>query len=140
VSAPRTINGIIFSDLGLASKFMALEWVRSSLSECLGFAPFPATLNVHPAYREDKLEWESVRDDTSLFSHMPAHEGSCLARIYRIEVESGGNRSGRRLRAAVLLPEVKDYPRDKIEIVAPVRLKDAFGVKDGDQLRLEFIH
>jgi CTP-dependent riboflavin kinase len=119
---------------------MALEWVRSSLSECLGFAPFPATLNVHPAYREDKLEWESVRDDTSFFSRMPARGDSCLARIYRIEVESGANRSSRRLRAAVLLPEVEDYPTDKIEIVAPVRLKDAFGVKDGDQLRLEFIH
>jgi len=139
VSAPRSINGVIFSDLGLASKFMALEWVRGALSECLGFTPFPATLNVHPADQLDKLEWESIREDTSLFSLMPPHEGSCLARVYRIEVQRGGNTRSPRLPAAVLLPEVKDYPKDKIEIVAPVRLKDSFGVKDGDQLRLEFI-
>jgi CTP-dependent riboflavin kinase len=35
---------------------------------------------------------------------------------------------------------VSGYPNDKIEIVAPVRLKDAFGVKDGDSLTLEFFH
>ncbi|MGH7926494.1 MAG: DUF120 domain-containing protein [Candidatus Binatia bacterium] len=40
----------------------------------------------------------------------------------------------------MLLPEVQDYPKDKIEIVAPIRLKDAFGVKDGDRLTLEFLH
>jgi CTP-dependent riboflavin kinase len=118
---------------------MAFAWVQSSLSECLGFRPFPATLNVHPAHREDKLAWQSIRDDTNFFFHMPAHEGSCRARVYRIEVASGANGARHRLRAAVLLPEVNDYPSDKIEIVAPVRLKDAFGVKDGDQLRLEFI-
>ena len=48
--------------------------------------------------------------------------------------------SGRGTPAAVLFPEVNDYPRDKIEIVAPMRLKDAFDVKDGDRLTLEFIH
>jgi riboflavin kinase len=41
---------------------------------------------------------------------------------------------------AVLLPEVEDYPRDKIEVVAPVRLKEALGVKDGDPLILEFVN
>ena len=41
---------------------------------------------------------------------------------------------------AVLLPQVADYPRNKIEIVAPVRLKDTFDVDDGDQLILEFVH
>jgi riboflavin kinase, archaea type len=40
----------------------------------------------------------------------------------------------------VLLPEVTDYPKDKIEIVAPLRLKDALGVRDGDRLTLEFLH
>jgi CTP-dependent riboflavin kinase len=119
---------------------MALEWVRKALLECLGFAPYPATLNVHPANPEDTIAWESIRNDTSFFSHMPRHEGSCLARIYRVEVQAGANGSRRRLAAAVLLPEVQGYPKDKIEIVAPVRLKDAFGMRDGDQLTLEFVH
>ena len=70
---------------------------------------------------------------------MPGHKGSCLARIYRIEIRGAAAGAGA-TPGAVLLPEVKDYPEDKIEIVAPMRLKDAFGVKDGDQLTLEFLH
>jgi len=139
VSAPRIVNGIIFSDLGQASRFMALDWVRHALAECLGFAPFPATLNVRPANDEDGLAWESIRSDAMLFSHMPSREGSCRARIYRIEVQSGAHGGSRKPPAAVVFPEVKDYPKDKIEIVAPMRLKDAFGVEDGDPLTLEFI-
>jgi CTP-dependent riboflavin kinase len=44
------------------------------------------------------------------------------------------------VKGAVLVPDVSDYPKDKIEIVAPVRLKDAYGVQDGDALTLEFVH
>ena len=40
---------------------------------------------------------------------------------------------------AILLPQVDDYPQDKIEIVAPVRVKDYFRVDDGDQLTVEFL-
>jgi CTP-dependent riboflavin kinase len=119
---------------------MELDWVRQALAQCLSFAPFPATLNVRPANDEDSMAWESIRNDASLFSHMPSHEGSCRARIYRIEVLCGAHGGSRKTPAAVLFPEVKDYPKDKIEIVAPMRLKDAFGVKDGDRLTLEFFH
>ena len=56
-----------------------------------------------------------------------------------IEFASSGRRApATRVNGAVLLPDVKDYPKDKIEIIAPMRLKEAFGVEDGDQLTLEF--
>ncbi len=42
------MTGVIFSDLGLASSFMSLDWVQLALQQSLGFAPFPATLNVRP--------------------------------------------------------------------------------------------
>jgi len=41
---------------------------------------------------------------------------------------------------AVLFPEVENYPDDKIEIVAPLRLKEHLGVGDGDQLTWEFLN
>ena len=47
---------------------------------------------------------------------------------------------GATVKGAVLLPEVANYPKDKIEVVAPVRLKDHFGVGDGDQLTVEFLN
>jgi CTP-dependent riboflavin kinase len=119
---------------------MSLDWVQKALTDCLGFAPFPATLNVRPADQENALVWQSIQNDTSFFFLMPGHDGACLARLYRIGVRAVPGGDGRGTRAAVLLPEVKDYPKDKIEIVAPVRLKDALGVQDGDRLALEFLH
>ena len=64
--------------------------------------------------------------------------GFCAARLYAVEIlgkTGAGNIAG-----AILIPEVKDYPKDKIEIVAPVRLKDHLGVRDGDALTLEFLN
>jgi CTP-dependent riboflavin kinase len=139
VKEPLKIQGVIFSDLGVASKFMGLEWVQQALLDCLGFAPFPATLNVRPARPSDAAVWDAIRDDTRFFCYMPGHEGACRARVYRIAVAPAGWTGGFS-RAAVLFPEVEDYPKDKIEIVAPVRLKDAFAVQDGARLTLEFIH
>ena len=68
------------------------------------------------------------------------NDGFCKARLYPIElvVQSGTERN--KIAAAILLPEVKNYPNNKIEIVAPVRLKEHLGVQDGDQLTWEFLN
>ncbi len=134
------INGIIFSDLGQASKFMALDWVQKALSDCLGFSPFPATLNIRPAEGKDAATWETVRNDPSYYSPMPAHGDACSARIFRVMIHDGSRRSERKTAGAVLLPDVKEYPKNKIEIVAPRRLKETFGIGDGDQITLEFVN
>jgi CTP-dependent riboflavin kinase len=63
--------------------------------------------------------------------------GLCSARLYRVRIHRPED-SGAKFMGAVLLPDVKDYPKDKIEIIAPIRLKEALGVKDGDPLTLEF--
>jgi riboflavin kinase len=137
VSGACKIRGVIFSDLGAASRFMALDWVQQALTQCLGFPPFPATLNLRPATAGDATVWQSLREDATYYSYMPGHEGACRARIYHVIVadERGGAST-----AAVLFPEVEGYPKDKIEIVAPLRLKDALAVKDGDTLTVEFLH
>ena len=58
----QQMSGIIFSDLGQAASFMALDWVQAALKQCLGFNPFPATLNVRPRAAEDAAVWQRVRE------------------------------------------------------------------------------
>ena len=135
----RRMTGIIFSDLGQAASFMALDWVQEALREALGFNCFPATLNLRPKDAEDGRLWEAVRNESESIS-LPGAGGHCSARLYRVEIHGPENRPNDRIAGAVLLPEVSGYPKDKIEIVAPVRLKDKFGVGDGDQLILEFVN
>ncbi len=130
------MTGVIFSDLGVASSFMALEWVQGALRESLGFAPFPATLNLRPMAPRDAEIWRRKLEESAGVPLRAASGGFCDARLYPVRV---GGASGERINAAILVPEVEHYPSDKIEIIAPMRLKDRLGVGDGDALTLEFL-
>ncbi|HET9916617.1 MAG TPA: DUF120 domain-containing protein [Candidatus Binatia bacterium] len=131
------MTGVIFSDLGQASSFMALDWVQELLNERLGYHPFPATLNVRPKDAEDAQVWQRVQTDHAGTPLTTATAGHCGAKLYRVEIYRDATSA--KVGGAILLPEVDDYPQDKIEIVAPVRLKDHFRVHDGDQLTVEFL-
>jgi CTP-dependent riboflavin kinase len=137
VGIAAKLNSVIFSDLGQASSFMTLDWVQAALEKTLGFAPFPATLNVRPKMEEDARVWQSVQKNLPAIPLPPGADGFCSAKLFRVAVlgPERGQANG-----AVLLPSVADYPKDKIEIVAPVQLKSALGLKDGDQLTLEFLN
>ena len=134
----QKLQGIIFSDLGQASKFMALEWVHRALTETLAFSPFPATLNLRPCDDAGTELWRALKATGSAVKLAPAAEGFCSADVFFVAISKPAD--GReQVRGAVLLPLVRDYPADKIEVVAPVRLKDYFDVADGDRLDLEFL-
>ena len=134
---PRRIHGVIFSDLGQASKFMELDWVQQSLRQRLGFAPYPATLNVRASTPQDVRLWDEIQREVVGVPLAPLEGGFCSADLYLVSLKQLVD-SGESVRGAVLLPDVVDYPKDKIEIVTQVRVKDALSVRDGDSLVLEF--
>lgn len=134
---PRKIQGVIFSDLGQASKFMALDWVQDALRKALGFAPYPATLNLRPSTPQDARQWQAIQREVAPEPMAPIESGFCNAGLYSVSIQRL-IRGDETVKGAVLLPAVIDYPEDKIEIVAPVRLKQALSVEDGDCLVLEF--
>jgi riboflavin kinase, archaea type len=133
----RRIHGVIFSDLGQASLFMALDWVQEALRRILGFVPYPATLNVRPSTAQDARFWHEVQREVASVPLASDEGGFCSAQLYFVSIAVLAN-PDKAVNAAVLVPAVTDYPKDKIEIVAPVRLKEALGVKDGDCLLVEF--
>ena len=127
----RKITGVVFSDLGRAASFMSVDRVRKTLGEKLGFFPYPGTLNLR-LETDEAMEWwreARARRGIEIPSEDPAH---CHARCFLVEIE--GKRRG-----AVILPEVAGYPPDKVEVIAPVRLKDELGVKDGERVTIEFV-
>jgi riboflavin kinase, archaea type len=134
------MTGVIFSDLGVASSFMALDWVQNALRDALGFTAFPATLNVRPKAAADAETWRRERTE---FPGLPLEKspgGFCSARLYPINVGRDQAPNELAVRGAVLVPEIDNYPSDKLEIVAPMRLKDELRVRDGDELTLEFLN
>jgi len=117
---------------------MALDWVQAALQKCLGFKPYPATLNLRPKAQEDACAWEMIQEEINGVDIAPFDERFCSAKLFLVEIAAPPGESI--TQGAVLLPKVSGYPKDKIEVIAGMCLKDEFGVQDGDQLTLEFVH
>ena len=129
---------MVCSGLGEGAAFMSLDWVRQVLSERLGFTPYPATLNLLLESDEEIGSWEEIQSETKGILIPPPDRAFCHARCWRVQVAGSGTNGGTKIEGAILLPQVPNYPSDKIEVVAPVHIKDSLGVRDRDSLTLEF--
>lgn len=132
MATPRKISGMIFSDLGQAASFMALDWVQKVLREHLGFSAYPGTLNLRLESEEEMDMWQEVRRQGKGIEITPPDSSFCQAHCFLVQIE-------RKHKGAVLLPGTEGYPADKIEVIAPVRLKDELQARDGDRITLEFV-
>ena len=123
------MKGIVFSGKGEGTNFIKLPWVRKQITEKLGFTPHPGTLNI-------KLTAESLKLRTSLekkraIEISPAsgfHRGKCF------EAYLANN-----MRCAVVIPETPDYPRDAIEVIAPIDLREKLQLRDGDCVKVKIL-
>lgn len=112
-------------------RFVSIPWVHNQFKEKLGFSPYPGTLNIR--LRHDYLKnLRLIRDhlDGGLTILPPKGSGYCIGVCFRAKFEGVEN-------GALVIPLVKDYYRDVIEILAPVELKERFKLKEGDLVRVE---
>lgn len=122
----KTIKGKVISGQGKAVEFTQLDWVVDQCRQKLGFAPFPGTLNLRVEGKYLGLLRElKQRAGIELCPPQAAH---CTAKSFSVSLKG--------IRAAVVIPLVEHYPEDVLEIIAPVKLKEAFAVKDGDYLTI----
>lgn len=128
MSGRKTLRGKVVSGVGQGIYFTQLEWVKSQFLEKLGFAPYPGTFNikVEPEYIS-LLEEIKKKPGVEILS---PSANFCHARSYKVLLEGK--------EAAIVLPLVGNYPPDIIELVAPIRLKEALAVKDGDTVTVTF--
>lgn len=113
------MRGKILSGLGQAQYFLTREGYSRQFQACLGFVPFPGTLNVQldePFLAEQEaIKIEGFTEEGRTF-------GEC--KCYRIKLNG--------IEAAVVRPERSRYPPDLIEVIAPVQLRRALGLEDGN--------
>jgi len=131
------VTGVVFSDLGRAGAFLGIDWVRDAVRERVGFDPYPGTLNVR-ARGADLDRWEQVRRHGVKLLLPSPDPGFCNAFLFTGSLEGWESRPGSRERVAVVVPEVEEYPADKLEIIAEVSLKQTRSVRDGDELTVVF--
>ena len=126
-----TLSGRVVSGSGQGALFTQLPWAREAFLTLLGFDPFPGTLNLKLEDPEAVQHWKNLKMHPG-YALIPPHRETCRARCYPVLVES-------RLTAAIVYPEVPDYPEDQLELIAPVSLRKSLSLKDSDRLELEVI-
>ncbi len=120
------LTGTVVSGLGESASFLSIPWVSGQLASMLNFSPYLGTLNIDVhAPRIQKVLKRLGKERI-----VPAEEGFCDALVFR------GTIAGR-YPCGVILPLVPGYPPSILEIVAPVHLKQALGVNDGDGIEFE---
>ena len=120
-------DGVVCTGLGEGARFTALDWVSDEFRRKLGFAAWPGTLNLQmsgPAWRA----WRAALKSAPGIAITPA-PGFCAAKCFAVVLNG-------RLHAAAVIPEVDAYPADKLELVAPLALRAALGLSDGDTLHV----
>ena len=124
------MKGKIVSGVGKAAQFTQLEWVQDQCERNLGFRPYPGTLNLEIA--EEEIDFLEARFITQGIRLIPPDPGFCEARAIPVVVGE--------IRGALILPDekVRVHGRATIEFLAPVKMKEALRVKDGDFLQVRF--
>lgn len=131
MSNKRVLKGRVVSGAKKAAFFTQLDWVLEQCSEKLGFKPFPGTLNIE-ILPESFLGVESIQKEKVIELIPPdqIHSAFCTAQVLPVSIEG--------IVAAMIIPEekVRMHGKNIIEVIAPVSLKDALNIKDGDTVTL----
>lgn len=124
------LRGEVITGLGEGRYYMAFSGYRDQFREAFGFDPYPGTLNlrVQPAdipvrRRLTTLGWVTIHGFTA--------ENRTFGEVKALPCRVGG------LPGAIVLPGRTHYPEDILEIIAPVNLREALGIDDGDAVDVE---
>ena len=122
------LTGKVVSGAGKAAFFTQLDWVQEQCAAKLGFSPYPGTLNI-------ELSPESVVNLRALEEEartelVPPDPLCCAAKFLPVSFGS--------IAGALIFPaeDVRIHGKRIVEIIAPVRLKEALNVEDGDLVTL----
>jgi riboflavin kinase len=123
----RTMRGKVSAGRGEGQYYISNDGYKRQFIEILGFEPFPGTLNIKMESPFVPPEQKAIR--IKGFQDANRTFGEC--RCYKIKLNGIG--------AAVVRPERSDYPDDLIEVIAPVNLRKALVLEDGDQVEVTLL-
>ncbi|MFB6282087.1 MAG: DUF120 domain-containing protein [Haloferacaceae archaeon] len=137
-AADRTIDlvGTVTSGMGEGRHYISLSGYMEQFEERLGYEPFPGTLNV-------ELDEESVRvrPEMASMEAVPIDGWEDEERTFgpatcypaTVGADGGGDRVGT---AHVIVPERTHHDETQLELIAPIKLRAALDLDDGDEVRI----
>jgi riboflavin kinase len=132
--ATLALDGTVTSGMGEGRHYISLSGYMAQFRERLGYEPFPGTLNVDltaesvrargelGALKADATPIDGWEDDDRTFGP---------ATCYAARVEAGERTYEG---AHVIVPERTHHDATQLELIAPVKLREALALDDGDEL------
>jgi riboflavin kinase len=103
--------------------------VRRQFIEKLSIDPYPGTLNLE-IIDPGSLQSFNALKTTKGIEITPEDPSFCSAQCYPVLING-------QLKAAIVFPLVKDYPENKMELIASEKIKEALSLNTGDLLEVE---
>jgi riboflavin kinase len=127
-----TLEGTVFTGLGEGAYYIAKEYYRDQIVEKLGFEPYPGTLNLKLSTDYDTktrmeldaypaIEVKGFKNEDRTFG---------LVKCYPAVI-------GGEVKGALITALRSHYDASVLEIIAPVCLRKALSLKDGNKVKVE---
>jgi riboflavin kinase, archaea type len=125
------IRGKIVDGIRVAADFTQVPWVRNQFACKLSVEAFPGTLNLEITEPQDlrTLEFLKSRKGIEITPEQPSF---CSAMCHPVLIAG-------KIKGAIVIPCVPDYPNNKMEIIAPVHVRQTLSLKAGDTLEVEIL-
>ena len=124
-------RGALFTGFGEGGYYISLRGYSEAFIKLLGFEPFPGTLNLrltNEAMVEQRKRLDLLRGvEVPGFTDGKRTYGPVKCFKAKIEEDHPG---------AVLAIERTHYDSSVLEVIAPINLRKALGLKDGDECSL----
>ena len=116
-----TIEGTVFSGKGRGKKFVELTWFKQQVEEKLGFSPYLGTLNLRLLKKEaEKRELLETKGSLTVEPQTGHYSGL----LFKANIEG--------MECAAVIPIMPNYPKDVLEVISPVYLRDSLKLADGN--------
>ena len=125
------IKGRVTEGIKESSLFTHLPWVREQFITKLGIDPYPGTLNLDIIDAEDVEKLKEIKKRKGI-EIIPAEPGFCSAKCFHVLVCG-------KIKGALIIPQVSDYPESKLEIISSDRIRDVLSLKVSDLVSVEII-
>lgn len=123
------LTGRVVTGLGQGASFTQIDWAKEQFITKLGINPYPGTLNLILESPDALAQWAKLK--TTAGCLVTSHtQNWCDARCYPVQLNGY-------IPAAIVFPEVPDYPPAQVEIIAALPLRETFSLADGDRLTAE---
>ncbi|MHA2496397.1 MAG: DUF120 domain-containing protein [Candidatus Hodarchaeales archaeon] len=133
---PAVLGGIVESGLKEAARYVAMEGYTKRLQAILGFTPFPGTLNIRLAEKEDRIAWNRLLRTRPKIIPEFDFEGKRFGMVHIWQAEILEPKIASPPPVAIIRP-FRTHHTEVFEVISPHNLRKELGLQDGAHIKFQ---